>query len=204
MITFVLLGGAYVALFANSTGGIASPARAVISIISPSSADTRDVSSNLYRTIEDFDLKFTARLDPILGYGFGKQFQQPKILPNISVLDPYYLYIPHNTIYWIWMRLGTIGYLAFWFLLGSIIVRGCQIARQLQDRYLQLVAIYIVAVTFMEVVVAYADYQLFFYRNVIYLVLLVGILLKLPKLDLKPVSDLKKEQLVHETAHGIR
>jgi len=62
-------------------------------------------------------------------------------------------------------------------------VRGCIIVRHLQDRYLQLVAIYIVAVTFMEVIVAFADYQLFFYRNVIYLGLLAGILLKLAVLD---------------------
>jgi O-antigen ligase len=189
MITFLVFGAAYVALFAHSSGGVASPARAVISIINPNSADVRDASSNLYRTIEDFDLKYTAKQDAVLGYGFGKEFLQPKTLPNILYEDPIYLLVPHNTIYWIWMRLGTVGYFAFWFLLGSIIVRGCQIVRRLQDRYLQLVAIYIVAVTFMEVVVAYADYQLFFYRNVIYLGLLVGILLKLPKLDLKPEVD---------------
>ena len=51
------------------------------------------------------------------------------------------------------------------------------------DPRLQLVAIYIVAVTFMEIIVAFADYQLFFFRNVIYLGLLAGILMKLPALD---------------------
>jgi len=120
-----------------------------------------------------------------MGLGFGKQFLQPIPLPDISTLDQYYLYIPHNTIYWVWMRLGPIGYLAFWYLIGAIIVRGCLIARRLRDRYLQLIAIYIVGVTFMEVIVAFADYQLYFYRNVIYLGLLAGILMKLPAFDKK-------------------
>lgn len=133
-----------------------------------------------------------------MGLGFGKPFLQPVLLPNIITLDPYYNYVPHNTIYWIWMRLGPIGYFALWYLFGAIIIRGCLIARQLRDHYLQLVAIYIVAIVFMEVVVAFADYQLFFYRNVIYLGLLAGILIKLPTLDEK------KEQPVHEAAHSDR
>ena len=41
--------------------------------------------------------------------------------------------------------------------------------------------------TVMEIIVAYADYQLFFYRNVIYIGLLAGILMRLPDLD-KPVE----------------
>jgi O-antigen ligase len=189
MIIFLVLGATYVAIFSNSSGGWAAPARAVTSIISPQSNDQRNANSNLYRTIEDFDLKYTAKQDPVFGYGFGKEFLQPQILPNILSEDPVYLLIPHNTILWIWMRLGTFGYFALWLIIASIIVRGCHIVRRLQDNYLQLVGIYIVAVTFMEVVVAYADYQLFAYRNVIYLGLLVGILLKLPALDKKKEGD---------------
>ena len=197
LIIFIALGAAYVVAFANAGGSIGEPARALISVIRPDIADARDISSNLYRTIEDYDLKYTVKLNP-LGLGFGKPFLQPILLPNVIAKDPYYLFIPHNTIYWIWMRLGPIGYLALWYLFGTIIIRGCLIVRQLRDRYLQLVAIYVVAIVFMEVVVAFADYQLFFYRNVIYLGLLTGILLKLPSMDEK------KEQPVHEAAHSDR
>ncbi|HJT59400.1 MAG TPA: O-antigen ligase family protein [Ktedonobacteraceae bacterium] len=196
MIIFLVVGGAYVIAFAHSTGGLGGPARAILSIVNPSSADARDASSNLYRIIEDYDLKYTVKQNP-LGMGFGRPFLEPIPLPDISGLDQYYNYVPHNTVYWVWMRLGPLGYFALWLLIGSIIVRGSQIARKLRDRYLQLVAIYIVAVTFMEVVVAYADYQFFFYRNVIYLGLLVGILVKLSTLDKG------KEQTVHEASHGV-
>ncbi len=196
MIIFLIVGGAYVVTFAHSTGGLGGPARAILSIVSPSSADARDASSNLYRIIEDYDLKYTVKQN-LPGMGFGKPFLEPIPLPDISGLDQYYNYVPHNTIYWIWMRLGPLGYFALWFLIGSIIIRGSQIARKLQDKYLQLVAIYIVAITFMEVIVAYADYQFFFYRNVIYLGLLAGILVKLS------VLDKRKEKIAHEDSHGV-
>ncbi len=189
LLIFATLAAGYVLAFGNAGGTLAEPARAIISFYHP---DPRDAASNLYRVIENFDLQYTARQNPLLGWGFGKPFLQPIALPNILQLDPYYLYIPHNTIYWIWMRLGVPGYAALWFLIGSIIVYGCIIARRLKDPYLQLIAIYIVAITVMEVLVAYADYQLFFYRNVIYLGLLAGILMKLP------VLDKGKEQSAHE------
>lgn len=182
MFLCLVLCAIYVALFAQSSGSIGSPARAITSFFSP---DPRDAASNLYRVIEDYDLKFTERTSPLLGMGFGKPFYQPFVLPDVAINDPYYLYIPHNTIYWVWMRLGPIGYFALWFLIGSVIIRGCILTRQLKDPYLQLVAIFVVSVTLMEVIVAFADYQLFFYRNVIYLGLLIGVLMKLPSLENK-------------------
>ncbi|WP_170293424.1 O-antigen ligase family protein [Thermogemmatispora aurantia] len=188
LVICTLLGVGYVLAFAHGTGSLAEPARAIVSVIDPSASDTRDQASNAYRNAENYDLKYTVQQNPLLGLGFGKQFLQPEPLPVLASDDPDfggnpYLYVPHNTIYWIWMRLGPAGYIAFWFLLGSLIVRGGLIARQLQDPYLRLIAVYVIAITFMEVMVAYADYQLFFYRNVIYLGLLAGLLMRLPALE---------------------
>jgi O-antigen ligase len=137
---------------------------------------------------ENYDLKFTVSQDPLLGFGFGKAFFQPQLLPDLTVGDPAFggnpfRYVPHNTIYWIWMRLGYPGFFALWYLFGVVVIRGCLIARRLRDPYLQLVAIYIVAITFIEVFVAYSDYQLFTFRTVIYFGMLMGILLRLPMLD---------------------
>lgn len=191
MIISLVIGTAYVLAFQHGTGSFSEPARSIVSIFKPS-VDSTSYYSNLYRNIEDYDLKYTVRLNP-MGMGFGKQFLQPLILPNIIALDPFYLYIPHNTIYWVWMRLGPLGYAAFWYLIGAAIVRGCLIVRTLKDRYLQLVGIYIVAMIFMEISVAYADYQLYFYRNVIFLGMLLGMLMKLPELDTQHV--MKKEKV---------
>lgn len=171
--------GAYVAAFSTGTGGFSAPARALVSVFRP---DPAEAASNLYRDIENYDLKYTVKLNP-LGLGFGKPFLQPILLPDLSTLDPVYNYIPHNTIYWVWMRLGPLGYLALWYLFGAIMVRGSILARRLQDPYLQLVAIYIVAMITMEIIVAYADYQLSFYRNVIYVGMLAGVLMRLAGME---------------------
>lgn len=173
----------YVFALGHSSSAIASPARTVMSVFDPSASDSGDASSNQYRQVEDFDTRSTAKSNPIFGIGFGTPFEQPVKLVNLLSLDPYYLYIPHNNIYWVWFRLGGLGWGAFWFLIGSIIIQGCQIARRLRDPYLQIVAIVAVSATIMEIVLAFADYQLFFYRNVIFIGLLVGILMKLPELD---------------------
>jgi hypothetical protein len=193
-----LLGGAYVAAFYNGQGTLSAPAHAIISVIHP---DPTDAASNLYRDIEDYDLSYTVKLNP-LGLGFGKPFLEPELLPDILTLDPVYLFIPHNTIYWVWMRLGPIGYLALWYLFGAIIVRGCLYTRQLKDKYLQLIAIYIVCMVIMEIIVAFADYQLSFYRNVIYVGMLAGILMKLPMLDKEKEQENEAESPQRRTSVG--
>ncbi|HZU70445.1 MAG TPA: hypothetical protein VFA09_24450 [Ktedonobacteraceae bacterium] len=175
----LLPGSTYVALFYKGAGGFSEPARAIVSVFHP---DPSDAASNLYRDTENFDLIYTARLNP-LGLGFGKPFLEPIPLIDISKDDPVYNFIPHNTIYWVWMRLGPLGYLALWYLFGAIIVRGCLYARLLRDQYLRLIAIYVVCMIIMEIMVAFADYQLSFYRNVIYVGMLAGILMKLPSIE---------------------
>lgn len=199
----LVFGSAYVAAFYHSGGSIAAPARAIVAVFHPDPNDVANYTSNLYRVIENADLKYTVKQSPIIGYGFGRQFLQPTPLPVLATSDPTfngnpYLYIPHNTIYWVWMRLGALGFMAFWYLIGSIIIGGCVIVRQLKDRYLQLIAIYIVSITVMEIILAFADYQLYFYRNVIYLGLLAGMLMKLTWVDKK------EEQVDNEAAHTVR
>ncbi len=185
MLVAALLFGGYVLAFQHSTSAFAQPAQAVISVIHPNTSDVRDQASNLYREIEDNDLKFTEKQSPILGYGFGRPFLQPVTLPNISTLDPYYLYIPHNTILWVWMRLGPLGLIALFYLFGGFIIRAGIMARNLRDRDLQFVAIFAIAVVLIELPLAYGDYQLFFYRNIFYLGLIMGMVMRLPDIDKK-------------------
>ena len=188
LLVSTVAGISYILLFANTTSGFAAPAHSIVAAFHPSQTDRRDADSNLYRTVENGNLRYTISRNSFwFGLGFGKPYLQPipltYVYPTIGLDDIYYAYVPHDNIYWVWMRLGAIGFLAFWYLIGSIIVHGSVVARQLRDRYLQMVAIYAVCITIMEIIVAYADYQLFAYRNVIYVGLLVGILVKLPELD---------------------
>jgi hypothetical protein len=179
----MVLGTGYVVAFQKTSGSLGEPARAVISVFNPNAASARDAASNLYRTIENYDLKYTEAQSPILGYGFGKPFLQPVMLANVFELDPYYLYIPHNNVLWIWMRLGPLGYGALWYLIGTALIAGCLIARRLHDQQLRFFAIFAVAALAMEVILAYGDYQFFFYRNMIFIGILLGVLMKLPAIE---------------------
>lgn len=192
--TIGALAGGYILIFAHVQGALGAPARSVISTFSPSASDARDLASNLYRQFENTDLLYTFHQSPLLGWGYGRDFLQPLVLPNILVTDPYYLLVPHNTILWVLMSLGVVGFAALWNFFGTLIIRGCQFARQMRDPYLQLVAIYIVGVCFMEVILAYADYQLFFYRNVIFIGLLAAILMRLPLIDAEQTRREREEQ----------
>lgn len=197
IVTFATIGvlaGGYILIFSHVPGSLGAPARSVMSTVSPSASDLRDVLSNLYRVYENTDLLYTFHQSPLLGWGYGRDFLQPMPLPNILVNDPYYLLVPHNTILWVLMSLGVVGFAALWYFFGSLIVRGCQFARQISDPYLQLVAIYVVAISIMEVTVAYADYQLFFYRNVIYVGLLAAILARLPLIDAEQTKREREER----------
>lgn len=203
----VIFGTVYVVAFQHSSSAFATPARAVISVFIPNAADERDAASNAYRKIENYDLKYTAAQSPILGYGFGKPFLQPIVLPNVVELDPYYLYIPHNNILWVWMRLGPVGFGALWYLVGAIIISGCIIARRLKNPELRFFAVFAVAVMVMEVILAYSDYQFFFYRNMIFCGIVIGVLLKLPAIEraangepATPIIDLARDDTQAEVS----
>jgi hypothetical protein len=185
----LLFGGAYVLAFQKSSGALGQPARAVISVFNPSASDERDAASNAYRIVENYDLKYTESTSPFLGFGFGKPFQQPVALPNVLELDPYYLYIPHNNVLWVWMRLGPLGFGALWYLFGSAIITGCMIVRRLRNPQLQFFAIFTLAMVMMEVILAYGDYQFFFYRNMIYVGIALGVLMKLPTIERKTLGE---------------
>jgi O-antigen ligase/polysaccharide polymerase Wzy-like membrane protein len=188
----------YVLAFQHSSGAFGSVAHAVVSVVNPSASDARDISSNYYRDIENIDLKSTEHQSPIIGYGFGKPFLQPIPLPNISRLDPYYLYVPHNTLLWVWMRLGPPGFAALWYLVAVFIIRAGIMARTLRDPDLRFMAIFAIGAMLMEIPLAYGDYQLFFYRNIIYLGLLMGAVMRLPALD-SPAPASEPDETAPET-----
>lgn len=197
------LGFGYVTAFgfSDSTAPIGAPARAIVSAFQPT-GDRAD--SNQYRQMEDVDTQSTAAQSPLIGIGFGKPFLQPEpltdIFPQIQQADPYYNYVPHNNIYWILFTLGLAGFFALWYLFGSMIVRGSLIAKRMRDPYLRTVAIFAVGVFCMEIVVAYSDYQLFFYRNVFFVGLLAGLLMRLPAMDLQSVDQPVVDQPVVDGA----
>ncbi len=189
-----LVGLVYVGAFYNSTATIAKPVQLIKSLYAPS--DPRDASSNQYRDVEQYDVMTTIRHNPILGIGFGNRYEQP--LPLVPIEFPLRDWIPHNEILWIWVKMGTLGFIIFWLFIGTTLVQGSLILRKLRDPYYQALAATTLAFLLMQIIIAYADLQLTFYRNMIYLGAMLGILVRLEALELiknavtagtRPVAD---------------
>jgi hypothetical protein len=117
---------AYVLVYHNSTSLEGEPAHAVWSQFQP---DPRDYNSNLYRQIEDTNLALDIKAVAFTGTGFGVPIAHPIPILDATGLDPLINFIPHNTILYVWLRLGTLGAIAFWCMVGAAIVAACRLAR---------------------------------------------------------------------------
>lgn len=179
LLTLAVLFPPYYAYYQNKSGLLAEPARAVASNFHP---DPRDASSNLYRVNEDADIMATMKSSvttAAIGYGFGKPMLTPYPLANIAHYYVFWNIMPHNSILWIWMRLGTIGYLVFWFLIGMAIVQASRLLRRLADPALRGLALLIILMTVQEVIFGYLDLQWTNYRNLIVMGVLFALISRL-------------------------
>lgn len=176
----------YYAYYSTKGGLLSEPARAIASSFNP---DPRDAASDLYRTNEDKDILATMRTSPIYGYGFGKPMYTPYPLADISSIYVFWNIMPHNSILWIWMRLGTVGYLFFWLLIGSAIMQATVLTIRLRDPRLKSIALLILALILQEVVLGYLDLQWSNYRNLITMGVAFALLGKLSHFDLPSPPD---------------
>jgi len=173
-LSFAILSTGYYQVFKNSGSMIAQPARAVKSQFDP---DERDASSNAYRDAENQDLMATIKLDPILGYGYGKRMLHAVPIADISALYEFWDVVTHNQILWIWMRVGTIGFTAFWIAVCSCIIFGIQRATNPDvDWELQGISLYTVLVFSMLIVFGLLDLQLSNFRDMLFVGIWLGIL----------------------------
>jgi O-antigen ligase len=115
----------YVAAFWNNSGFLGLPSRALKSAISQDTISERDQSSNVYRLIENYNIGYTIRQNPLTGVGFGNVFKVVIPMPDIS----FYLwwnYFPHNSIIYLWVKAGAGGFLAMLYLIGITISCGAR------------------------------------------------------------------------------
>lgn len=182
-----LLGGlglvAYMAAVGSnpsSRGLTAQPARAIVSLYQP---DERDLSSNEYRIAEARNVQLNIEQAPFLGLGYGKAMEQFIPIPNFGVGFTLGHLIPHNTILWVWMRVGLLGFLAFWMLVAAAVARGLLQAARATDPYMRSVALLTVAALAVWLVQAFADMGLAEVRLMLFMGALMGVLSRLPDLQ---------------------
>ncbi len=160
MLVIAVASAVYLPAFWNKTGGLAQPARAIHSAVAPS---PRDASSDLYRIQEDANLLLNIRNGGPLGLGFGVPIDYALPIVDISDIDPFIAYIPHNGVLYLFMRMGVLGAVAFWAVLGIGILGACRLARS-RDRELGAIGALTVAVLVAYAFEGHTDQGFFLYR----------------------------------------
>lgn len=154
--TVTLLMVAYLAAFWNAQGSLAFPAQAVRSVVAPGSASAADQSSDLYRLVEAYNLNYTIRTDPVFGLGFGRPFYRPVSLPLLEAFE-LQAYLPHNSILWVWIKTGFLGFAAMFHLFASSVMLGARRVRDLGKNVDLVVALAGTLYVVMFVVYTYVD-----------------------------------------------
>lgn len=170
----------YYAIYANKSGLIAEPAHAIASAFTP---DQRDANSNLYRINEDKDIMATMKTSPIIGYGYGKPMQTPYPLADISGIYIWWNIMPHDSILWVWMRLGTIGFILLWLMIGMALIQAAHLAQRFKDPQLKGLALLIILLIVQEIIFGYLDLQWTCYRNLIMIGVLFALIAKLASFE---------------------
>jgi O-antigen ligase len=104
---------AYIAVGWSSPKGIFKPVSIFRSIVD-SDEETEEGSSTNFRHLENFNLVQTWRANPVFGSGFGHEYDEVILLPDISRAMPTYRYQPHNGALWLWTIGGVAGFSSMW------------------------------------------------------------------------------------------
>lgn len=188
-VLFILL--LYGAAFWNSDSSIGRPVQMIKSgfVVPDKETNFTDYSSNLYRDYENYNLAQTVVNHPIFGTGFGQKYDQP--IELVSIRFTLAEYIPHNQIYWILVKMGAVGFFAFWFFFNSFAAKGTQLFMRLNDPYLKAVTLVIIIAVINQMVVSFFDLQLTYYRSMLYLGCLMGLLSVIDNIDSVEQSSVK-------------
>ncbi len=172
VVPVVLAGIVYLPVFWNNTSMLGQPARAVRSLTAP---DPRDASSNLYRDLELINVRATIHANGLLGVGFGNPFYFIVPLPDLSWW-PFWHYEPHHNILWVWLKMGAIGFIIFFTLMGTAIARCAHVVRTFMQPERRVFAMLTLSGIVMTLVFCYVDLGLVSGRVTIFLGTTMGTL----------------------------
>jgi O-antigen ligase len=151
------------------------PARAVRSLSSP---DPRDAASNFTRELEKGNIRATIAANPLLGVGFGREYLIVSYVPGLEGF-PLWRFEPHNTVMWLWLKLGAIGFVLFWLLIGTAITRAAQLAKTVREA--QTFAVLTLTGIISVLVFSYVDLGMTAGRLTSFLGILIGVLAALER-----------------------
>lgn len=163
----------------NSSSALCQPARALTSQINP---DPRDAASDDYRNTENFDLIVNIQVNSFTGLGFGRPYIFYEPLPNESFW-PFWHYTPHDEILWVWVKMGIVGFIAFWWLIASALYRSGRLTQALSaagDNKARALLAAAACLVVMQMSVSYVDLGLTDDRSMFMLWVMLGVIGHLP------------------------
>jgi hypothetical protein len=101
------------------------------------------------------------------------------------------------------MKMGVVGFILFWNLLGSAAVLGLIIFRQQKDGYIKAVALAAAGVVLMQVIFSYGDLGLTYSRSMIFLGCMLGLLARLPHLGIAETVEEKDPAPARARSVGV-
>ena len=109
----------------------------------------------------------------MLGIGFGHPFYRPYALPEINLFG-FEAYVPHNSLIWIWIKMGIGGLVALLYIFGRALAQGAARARAAPPGVDAVIAMIGVVFVAMYAVFLYVDIA-WEPRNVVLLALSIGL-----------------------------
>jgi hypothetical protein len=171
IVGLVLVSAVYFPVMWNSNSSLAQPVRAVKSQVTPSA---RDDASDTYRVQENANLQNNIKQSAPLGKGFGVKIDYALPISDISSLDALIAYIPHNDVLDVLMRMGFLGGVAMWFLIGAGIISGSRMSRS-RDRDVAVIGTLLACSLVAYALIGAVDQGFFFSR----IAFITGVLLGL-------------------------
>lgn len=141
----------YVAVGLRSGAAIFAPVRSLFSVTDRTNA------SNVTRDVENFNLLHTLYQQPFLGTGFGHEYIELVKTHSIAEMMPNYRYIAHNSVLWLLMLTGLIGFTLIWMYLPVGVFLAARAYRSAQEPQLRVAAIAGICMVVIYMFQAYGD-----------------------------------------------
>jgi len=128
----------------DSSSAIFQPVHTLRSVI-----DSKADPSTLWRDLENYNLFYTLRHNPVFGTGYGHGYDEIIGLPDVSSSYALYRFLPHNSILGLWAYGGFVGFTALWTMLVVgifLAARAYRHATTVDDQTAALTAVSVIVV----------------------------------------------------------
>jgi O-antigen ligase len=142
----------YAVLGWNSGSALFEPVHTLRSVV-----DAKADPSTLWRDLENYDLFYTLRHNPLLGTGYGHKYVEIVWLPDVSSAYALERFLPHNSILGLWAFGGLVGFTALWAMLVVGLFLGARAYRHAVTVDDRTVALTTVSILVVYLVYCYGD-----------------------------------------------